>query len=159
MKAWVIGAACAALIGYSAVVAADKARPAVENLPPVMLKGKALPFSAGVRVGDVLYLSGAIGLGADDTLPPGIEAQAQAQAQNTLENIGRTLKSAGLGWQDVFSCTVMLSDMANWPAFNAVYARYVVADHLPARSAFGATGLALGALVEVQCNAYDPQRH
>ncbi len=127
-------------------------RPAIERLPTVTVNGKALPFAAGVRVGDMLYLSGQIGLGADDKLPAGIEAQTR----NTLDHIGATLKGAGLGWKDVVRCAVFLSDMANWPAFNAIYAGYVDPAHLPARSALGATGLALGALVEVQCEAYDP---
>ncbi|MBS0579165.1 MAG: RidA family protein [Proteobacteria bacterium] len=131
---------------------ADSSRPAIERLPTVTVNGKALPFSAGVRVGDMLYLSGQIGLGADDKLPPGIEAQAR----NTLDRIGATLKSAGLGWKDVVRCAVFLNDMGNWPAFNAIYASYVDPAHLPARSALGSTGLALGALVEVQCEAYDP---
>jgi 2-iminobutanoate/2-iminopropanoate deaminase len=128
-------------------------RPGIERLATVSVNGKPLPFSAGVRAGDMLYLSGQIGLGADDKLPQGIEAQTR----NTLDRIGATLKSAGLGWKDVVRCAVFLSDMANWPAFNSVYATYVDPAHLPARSALGATGLALGALVEVQCDAYAPR--
>ncbi|MGZ2412920.1 enamine deaminase RidA (YjgF/YER057c/UK114 family) [Sphingomonas sp. F9_3S_D5_B_2] len=48
----------------------------------------------------------------------------------------------------------MLSDMANWPAFNKVYVTYFAPGHLPARSALGVNGLALGAMVEVECQAY-----
>ena len=71
-----------------------------------------------------------------------------------MDNIGGILKSAGLGWGDVVHCTVMLSDMANWPAFNAIYATYFAGHRFPARSAFGANGLALGAKVELECQAY-----
>ena len=66
----------------------------------------------------------------------------------------RVLKRAGLGYGDVFHCTAMLGDMKNWPAFNKVYVTYFPAGKLPARSAFGANGLALGALLELECQAY-----
>jgi reactive intermediate/imine deaminase len=103
-----------------------------------------------VRVGDVLYLSGQIGIGPDGKLPDSFDGQAR----QTMENIGRVLKTRGLGWGDVFKCTVMLADLKNWPAFNAIYVPYFPAGRLPARSAFGANGLALGAQLEVECLAY-----
>lgn len=108
------------------------------------------PFSTAVRVGDVVYLSGAIGRRGDGTLPEGFEAQAK----QTMENVGASLKMAGLGWRDVFKCTVMLDNMADWPKFNAIYVPYFPAGKLPARSAFGADGLALGAKIELECLAY-----
>ena len=100
------------------------------------------PFSSAVRVGDVLYLAGQLGIGADGKLPDGIDAQTK----QALENIGAVLKRAGLGYKDVFHCTAMLSDMALWPAFNKVYVTYFPEGKRPARSAFGASGLALGGL-------------
>lgn len=112
------------------------------------------PFSDAVRVGDVLYLSGQIGARADGTLPDGIEAQAKQM----MDNIAASLARRSLGWGDVFQCLVMLDDMADWPAFNRVYAPYFPADKLPARSAFGADGLALGAKVEMECRAFMPAR-
>ena len=57
----------------------------------------------------------------------------------------RSLKGAASASSDVFKCTVMLADMKNWPAFNKVYVTYFPDGKLPARSAFGANGLALGA--------------
>ena len=125
-------------------------RPAVQHYGNPTLNGQALPFSEAVRVGDTLYLSGQLGRGPDGKLPEGIEAQTK----QTLDNIGATLKLAGLGYADVFHCTAMLSDMANWPAFNKVYVSYFPEGKRPARSAFGASGLALGALVELECQAY-----
>jgi enamine deaminase RidA (YjgF/YER057c/UK114 family) len=50
----------------------------------------------------------------------------------------------------------MLADMSDWPAFNKIYLEYFPAGRLPARSAFGTTGLALGALVEIECLAKVP---
>jgi 2-iminobutanoate/2-iminopropanoate deaminase len=122
----------------------------IQHIGEPTLGGQRLPFSNAVRAGDTVYLSGALGLGSDGKLPPGIEAQAR----QTMDNIAATLKSAGLGWGDVVKCTVMLDDMKDWPAFNAVYRTYFPDNKFPARSAFGADGLALGALVEVECIAY-----
>ena len=48
--------------------------------------------------------------------------------------------------------------MKDWPAFNKIYVQYFNPDRLPARSAFGANGLALGAAVELECMAYMPRR-
>jgi 2-iminobutanoate/2-iminopropanoate deaminase len=111
-----------------------------------------LPFSQAVRVGDVLYLSGAVGTapGTMDLVSGGIGAEAR----QAMENIGAVLRENGLTFDDVFKCTVMLADMSQWADFNAAYVTYFQPDRLPARSAFGASGLALGALVEVECMAH-----
>ena len=111
--------------------------------------GPTAPFSTATRVGDVVYLSGQIGVGPDGKLPESFEAQAK----QTMENVGAGLKTVGLGWGDVFKCTVMIDDMANWPKFNAIYVPYFPKGKLPARSAFGADGLALGAALELECMA------
>src|SRR4051812_20091062 len=145
--------AIGALIMTSPADAAP-ARPAVEHFGRPVLNGRPLPFSDAVRVGDTLYLSGQLGIGADGKLPDGIEAQTK----QALENVGAILKRAGLGYGDVFHCTAMLSDMANWPAMNTVYVTYFPEGKRPARSAFGASGLALGALIELECQAYAGQK-
>jgi reactive intermediate/imine deaminase len=124
-------------------------RPVVEHFGRPTLNGQALPFSDAVRVGDTLYLSGQLGL-VDGKLADGIEAQTKA----VLDNIGAILKRTGVGYGDVFHCTAMLADMKLWPDFNKVYVTYFPEGKRPARSAFGASGLALGALVELECQAY-----
>jgi len=129
---------------------AAPSRPPVEHFGRPALNGQALPFSDAVRVGDVLYLSGQIGIGGDGKLPDGIEAQAK----QAMDNIGAVLKRAGLAYADVFHCTAFLADMKDWPAFNKVYVPYFPAGAMPARSAFGANGLALGARLEIECQAY-----
>ncbi|GAA4743503.1 hypothetical protein GCM10023264_05890 [Sphingomonas daechungensis] len=131
--------------------AAQAAPPTVEYFPaPGAITGRPAPFSSAVRVGDVMYLSGQIGIGPDGKLPETFEGQAK----QTMENVGAALKARGLDWGDVFKCTVMIADMKNWPAFNAVYVPYFPEGKLPARSAFGASGLALGAQLELECLAY-----
>jgi reactive intermediate/imine deaminase len=143
--------AAAALLFAATSATAQPARPAVEYFPaPQINRTTPAPFSSAVRVGDVLYMSGAIGIAPDGQLPPGIEAQTRQM----MDNIAAVLKRAGVGWGDVFKCTVMLDNMADWPKFNEVYVPYFPKGKLPARSAFGADGLALGALVELECMAH-----
>ena len=115
-------------------------------------KALKLPFSQAVRVGDILYLSGALGNmpGRLEVVPGGIEPETR----QTMENIGALLKENGLTFADVFKCTAMLADMAEWSAFNRIYVGYFQPDRLPARSAFGTSGLALGARVELECWAF-----
>lgn len=125
-------------------------RPAVEHFGKPVLNGQALPFSDAVRVGDILYLSGQIGIGPDGKLPDGIEAQTK----QAMDNVGAILKRAGLGYERIFHCTAFLADMKDWPAFNKVYVGYFPGGQMPARSAFGANGLALGARLEIECQAY-----
>jgi len=114
--------------------------------------GSSAPFSPAVRVGDMVYASGQIGVRPDGTVP----AAMADQAKLAMDHVGDALALAGAGFDDVFHCTVMLADMRQWSDFNKVYVSYFRAGRLPARSAFGANGLALGAGVEVECDAYKP---
>lgn len=143
-------AAIAAGVVLLATPVSTHTRPAVQHYGSPTLNGQKLPFSRAVRVGDILYLSGAIGRGPDGKPPEGIEAQTKA----TMEDVGETLKLAGLGYKDLFHCTAFLADMNDWPAFNKVYVTYFPDGPLPARSAVGVNGLALAALMEIECQAY-----
>ena len=137
-----------ALAALAFATASAAAPPQYFPAPP--FGGNAAPFSTAVRVGDVLYLSGQVGRGPDGKLPDTFDAQAR----QVMENVGGVLKAHGLGFGDVFKCTVFIADMKNWPAFNAVYVPYFPAGKLPARSAVGVNGLALGAQLELECLAY-----
>lgn len=108
-----------------------------------------LPFSEATEVGGILYLSGQLGAlpGELKVVPGGLEAETRQM----FTNIGNTLKSRGLGFDDVFKCTVMLADMGEWTAFNKLYVTYFKPERLPSRSAMGVGGLALGARVEMEC--------
>jgi 2-iminobutanoate/2-iminopropanoate deaminase len=110
---------------------------------------KNLPFSEAVRVGRTLYLSGHIGVGDSKTVVPGGIA---AETRKTLENIKATLEKYGSSLNEVVKATIMLADMGEWAEMNRIYVDYFP-DHLPARSAFGVNGLALGARVEIECIA------
>ncbi len=110
------------------------------------------PFSTAVIVDGIAYMSGNIGISQDGLLPAGIDAQSRLALDNTIA----ALALVGCKLEDVFKCTIMLADMADWPAFNTIYMEYFPARRLPARSAFGASGLALGALIEIECLAKVP---
>lgn len=111
------------------------------------------PFTPIVRAGDTLYISGQLGTAADGTLP----ADFETQSHNVMTNIRTVAALGGASMDDIVKCTVMIADMKLWPQFNAIYATFFKPDKLPARSAFGANGLALGAAIEVECIAYKPR--
>ncbi len=109
------------------------------------------PFTPAVQSGDLIFLAGQIGTGADaqgGVVPGGI----QAETRQTMENIKDVLEKSGSDMDHVVKCTVFMADMKEWDAMNEVYATYFP-NHKPARSAFGATGLALNARVEIECIA------
>ncbi len=102
-------------------------------------------------MGNILYLSGEIGLDyATMKLVPG---GIQAETKQAMENIKTTLEKYGSSMDNVFKCTVIMTDMKEWPSMNEVYVTYFKKDRLPARSAIGANGLALGAKIEIECLA------
>ncbi len=106
------------------------------------------PFSEAVRVGNMLYLSGQIGFDPKTgALAPGGIAEETKQA---MENIKATLDKYGSSMDQVVKCTVMLADISEWQDMNKVYVTYFP-NHLPARSAFGTSGLAAGARLEIEC--------
>ena len=121
----------------------------VEYLQAPGTEDMNLPFSSAVRVGDLLFLSGSIGIvpGTRDLAEGGI----QGETRQTMENIKRTLETFGSSMDNVVKCTVFLADMSEWGAMNEVYRTYF--DNPPARSALGASGLALNSRVEIECIA------
>ena len=110
-----------------------------------------LPFSQAVRVGNILYLSGQVG----DILETGelVEGGIVAETNQTMKNIKQVLDQNGSSMDKIIKCTCMLADIGEWGLMSAEYIKFFP-DHKPARSAFGTTGLALGARVEIECIAY-----
>jgi reactive intermediate/imine deaminase len=143
---------CTALLIAATVSCTPAAPPAAAHDDPAFLTPYGeprYPFSPAVRVGNVLYLSGQIGVDSSNTLVPG---GIQAETRQALENIRDVLARTGSSMDRVVKCTVMMADMKEWPAMNEVYKTYFVQSK-PARSAFGATALALNARVEIECLA------
>lgn len=138
-----------------AFVSCAPAAPAPVVPDPVFLPSadqamRGLPFSDAVRVGNLLFLSGKLGTipGKTELVPGGIAAETR----QALENIKVTLLTNGSSLDRVVKCTVMLADIREWAEMNEVYARYFP-NHRPARSSFGASGLALNGRVEIECIA------
>ena len=148
-------ATCAAAIG--GLIAATGIQPVAADAPDIEFLNSGevlptnLPFSEAVRVGNTLYMSGQIGNipGSLDLAEGGMEGQAR----QVMDNIQTSLEAHGYSMDNVVKCLVMLEDMGDWPAFNEIYAEYFTEGRFPARSAFGSSGLAVGAVVEVECLA------
>lgn len=123
--------------------------PDVEYLLMPGMEDMDLPFSSAVRVDDTLYLSGNLGNlpGTLDLAEGGIAGETR----QTMENIKTVLEQFGSSMDEVVKCSVFLADMSEWGAMNEVYKTYF--KNPPARSALGASGLALGARVEIECIA------
>ena len=123
--------------------------PEIEYLLMPGMEDLDLPFSSAVRVDDTLYMSGNIG-----NIPGTVELAEggiQGETRQTLENIQRVVEQFGSSMDRVVKCTVFLADMAEWGAMNEVYKTFF--PNPPARSALGASGLALDARVEIECIA------
>jgi reactive intermediate/imine deaminase len=113
-------------------------------------RSRQLPFSDVVRVGDLLFVSGQLGVDDQMQLVPG---GIQAETRKIMERLRRLLERHGSSMSRVVKCTCMLADMGEWPAMNEVYVSYFPPDRLPARSAFGVNRLAFGARAEIECIA------
>ena len=107
------------------------------------------PYSQAVEAGGMLYISGQLPVdGATGTMAEGIEAQTR----QSLANLGHILNEAGYSYDDVAKTTVLLADIADFGAMNAVYAEYFTGDK-PARICYQVAALPMGALVEIDCVA------
>jgi 2-iminobutanoate/2-iminopropanoate deaminase len=105
------------------------------------------PYSQAIRVGDVVYLAGQIGL--DPTSGNLVEGGIEAQTKQALDNLGAVLKEAGMDYDNVVRATVFLSDLSNFQTMNDVYREYFKSDHPPARSTVQVVAIPRGALVEI----------
>lgn len=147
---------CAQANGHGATHPPQQGKSMSNTVEPQFLNsGKVLkgnfPFSEAVKVGNVLYLSGQVGIVPEtqQIASGGIEAESH----QVMRNIKSVLEAHGYAMDNLIKCTAFLTDMAEWPAFNAVYTGYFAAGRLPVRSTLGVSELALGAHVEVECIA------
>ena len=117
--------------------------------PPNARAGGVL--SSAVRVGDLVFLSGALGTkpGGGGLADSGIEGQTR----QALENVKASAALAGVTMADIAKCTVFLTDVANFQAMNGVYREFFPTEP-PARTTVGVAGLVVpGALIEIECIA------
>jgi len=136
--------AAASVIAASVAVAQKR----VIN-PPNARPGGVL--SSAVRVGDIVFLSGALG-----TKPGGgglAEGGIQGQTRQALENIKASAALAGNTMEDIAKCTVFLTNVADFQAMNQVYREFFPANP-PARTTVAVAGLVVeGAVIEIECIA------
>jgi len=109
------------------------------------------PYSAGVRVGNLVFTAGQAGLdpASGEVVSGGIEAETH----RVLQNLRGVLEAAGASLDHVVKTTVFLRDMADFAKMNAVYAEYFKGD-FPARTTVQAAGLPKGVAVEIEMIAY-----
>ena len=89
-----------------------------------------LPFSAAVRAGDFVFVSGQVAKGDDGSIVPG---DIEAHTRQTLRNVEKALALAGCTLRDVVKITVWLQDAGDFARFNRVYAEFFPGAK-PARS-------------------------
>lgn len=107
------------------------------------------PYSQAVRHGNLIFVSGQLGLGPDGSFAG---QDAATQARKALENIGAILGAAGLGFEAVVKCTIFLADMGDFQAVNEVYREFFTPPY-PARACVQAAALPKGGLVEIEAIA------
>ncbi|XP_038057013.1 2-iminobutanoate/2-iminopropanoate deaminase-like [Patiria miniata] len=106
-------------------------------------------FNQAIAVGNTLYLSGQIGIDpATSKLVDGISAQTT----QALKNIGAVLESQNITYDNVVKTTVLLANIADYGVVNEIYQKFFTSNR-PARAAYQAGALPLGALVEIECIA------
>ena len=106
------------------------------------------PYSQGYEVNGMVFTSGQIPVDpATGNIPEGIAAQAE----QSCKNVGEILKAAGSGYDKVVKTTCFLAEIADFAAFNEVYAKYFVSK--PARSCVAVRALPKGVLCEVEAIA------
>lgn len=113
----------------------------------VLMASQGAPYSPVVRGGDLLFLSGAIGVDDDAE-----EQGAPGETRRSLEGIQERLEDSGASLEDVVKCTVFLTDMDDYGDMNDVYSEFFPEDP-PARSAVAVAELPADAEVEIECIA------
>ena len=120
----------------------------MKALQTVHAPGAIGPYSQGFEVNGFVYTSGQIPVDpATGNIPEGIAAQAE----QSCKNVGAILAAAGVGFENVFKTTCFLADMADFAAFNEVYAKYFVSK--PARSCVAVKTLPKNVLCEIEAIA------
>ena len=124
-------------------------KPSLDYLKSKEEKKKDLPFSDAVRVGNVLYLAGQIGM--DHTTRTVVEGGIKQETMQALNNIKAVLESNGSDMNHIVRCTVILADINDFAAMNEVYKTFFN-DQFPARTTIAAN-LVANAKIEIEATA------
>lgn len=125
----------------------------VARIEPIVVAGSAAPaghYSAGVRHGGLVYVSGQLGVRPDGSHTA--DKPFESQVRVALGNVLRVLESAGLGFADVVKVTAYIVGVENWPHFNKIYAE-VMGSAKPARAVVPVPELHYGYLIEIEAIA------
>ena len=136
-----------ALVQISAVATPDE----TEVISPPGLQSPALPYSWGVRAGDVLFIAGATSRDPETYQP--VRGDVRTQTRRVFGNIGMVLEAARMDYSDLVACKVFLDDVRLWGDMNTAYREFVTADDPPARAAVRGGLMNPDFLVEIQCVA------
>ena len=105
------------------------------------------PYSQAIEINGMLFISGQIAI--DPTTGMLIEGGIREQTERVLTSTGEILKQAGYDYSHVVKSTCLLNDIHDFAAMNEVYSRFYI-EVRPARAAFAAKALPMGALVEIE---------
>ena len=118
-----------------------------ENAPAPF---QGAPYNQAIRVGELVFVAGQLGLKPGGAAP---EGDVAAQTEQALQNLAAILEEAGSSLANLVKTSVFLQDLGDFAAMNEVYARYV-GERPPARSTFQVAKLPSGALVEIEAVAH-----
>jgi 2-iminobutanoate/2-iminopropanoate deaminase len=124
-------------------------RPIVVRTEDAPSPFQGAPYSQALKVGDLVFVSGQLGLEPGDTE---ISGAIQEQTEQIFRNLRAILEAAGSGLDRIVKTTVFLSNLGDFQGMNEVYARHVGEDR-PARSTVEVGALPSGALVEIEAIA------
>ena len=108
------------------------------------------PYNQAIRVGDLVFVAGQLGLKPGDAA---VEGGIAEQTEQVLRNLAAILAAAGSSLANLVKTTVFLQDLGDFAAMNEVYARHV-GEQPPARSTVEVAALPSGALVEIEAVAF-----
>jgi 2-iminobutanoate/2-iminopropanoate deaminase len=154
MKYALMGSALATLTGCIAVDVDETDRDTnVSHFGSVAVGGTELPFSRAVMAGNMIYLSGELGIDPEsNALVPG---GAGPETTQIFANLERTLNTFNADLSSIVKCTVFLGDMTDYAEMNSAY-KAALPNPKPARATVGVSGLAVGANLEIDCIAVAP---
>lgn len=112
------------------------------------------PYSQAIVTEELVFCAGQVGI--DPATGNLVDGGLEAQTERVLKNLSAVLDAAGCSFADVVKTTCFLIDIADFAAFNAIYARFM-ADPPPARSTFAVAALPKGARVEIEAIAVRPR--
>ncbi len=125
----------------------QQAQEARRVISPEVYPYFGFPYSPGILVGNTLYIAGH--LGRDPVSTELVEGGLEAETRQALANIEAVLNEAGMDFGDVVSVTAYITEVADFPEFNAVYREYFP-ENPPARATVEVAALNVGAVIELQ---------